>query len=137
MNYTPKQLEILRIIKRTIEEKGYSPTYAEIAGVMKTSPVTVFEHIGALEKKGAIRRRKYEARSMEIIDHAFDMVKVVKDQTEIDKEIKPFVDLLVKIKGQLMAENEFADVVVVDVETTGRIDSLLAKYKHLIGDTNG
>jgi repressor LexA len=72
MNYTPKQLEILRLIKRSQQERGYSPTYAEIAKVMDVSPVTVFEHIAALEKKGAIRRRKYEARSLEITDLQFD-----------------------------------------------------------------
>lgn len=74
MNYTPKQLEILRLIKKTQQEQGYSPTYAEIARVMDVSPVTIFEHIAALEKKGAIHRRKYEARSLEITDPYFDRI---------------------------------------------------------------
>ena len=74
MNYTPKQLEILRLIKKSQVERGYSPTYAEIASVMDVSPVTIFEHIAALEKKGAIKRRKYEARSLEITDPDFDQI---------------------------------------------------------------
>jgi SOS-response transcriptional repressor LexA len=72
MNYTPKQLEILRLIKKSQVERGYSPTYAELAKTMNVSPVSVFEHVAALEKKGAIRRRKYEARSLEITDSNFD-----------------------------------------------------------------
>ena len=72
MNYTPKQLRILHLIKKRQQEDGYSPTYAEIAAEMDVSPVTIFEHIAALEKKGAIRRRKYEARSLEITDPEFD-----------------------------------------------------------------
>ncbi len=72
MNYTPKQLKILHLIKQMQEEHGYSPTYAEIAARMDVSPVTIFEHIAALEKKSAIKRRKYEARSLEIIDPGFD-----------------------------------------------------------------
>lgn len=76
MNYTPKQLEILRLIRKSQKERGYSPTYAEIAKVMDVSPVTIFEHIAALEKKGAIKRRKYEARSLEITDPKFDQASV-------------------------------------------------------------
>ena len=72
MNYTPKQLRILHLIKSMQDEHGYSPTYAEIAEQLGVSPVTVFEHIAALEKKGAVRRRKYEARSLEITDPGFD-----------------------------------------------------------------
>lgn len=72
MNYTPKQLKILHLIKSMQDEQGYSPTYAEIAKEMDVSPVTIFEHIAALEKKGAVRRRKYEARSLEITDPNFD-----------------------------------------------------------------
>lgn len=81
MNYTPKQLEILRLIKKSQVERGYSPTYAEIAKVMDVSPVTIFEHIAALEKKSAIRRRKYEARSLEITDPNFDQVATPQEST--------------------------------------------------------
>jgi SOS-response transcriptional repressor LexA len=127
MNYTPKQLEILHIIKRSTKERGYSPTYAEIASVMDTSPVTVFEHITALEKKGAIRRRKYEARSLEISDPDWDKRHI----TDTDREVKPFVDLLVKIRSHLMADDEFADV-AFDPEIMAGINTLLLEHKHLL-----
>lgn len=71
MNYTPKQLQILRLIYQFQQEHGYSPTYAELAKQLNVSTITVFEHLEALERKGAIRRRRHEARSVEIIEPNF------------------------------------------------------------------
>jgi hypothetical protein len=68
MNYTPKQLQIIQLIKSFTLEKGYSPTLKEIAGKIGVSSVTVFEHLTALERKGAIKRRRHEARSVELIE---------------------------------------------------------------------
>jgi repressor LexA len=66
MNLTPKQLEVLRCIVRFRNKNGYSPTLAELAERLGVSKVTVFEHIVALEKKGAVRRDKHKARSLEL-----------------------------------------------------------------------
>ena len=71
MNYTPKQLQILQLIYEYQQEHGYSPTYAELAKQLNVSTITVFEHLEALERKQAIRRRRHEARSVEIIEPAF------------------------------------------------------------------
>jgi repressor LexA len=68
MNYTPRQLQILRMVRQYQQKHGYSPTYAELAKKLKVSTVTVFEHLEALERKGAVSRRLYEARSVEITD---------------------------------------------------------------------
>jgi len=71
VNYTPKQLQILRMIHQYQQEHGYSPTYAELAKELHVSTITVFEHLEALERKGAIRRRRHEARSVEITEPKF------------------------------------------------------------------
>lgn len=71
MKYTPKQLNIMEYIAKVNREKGYSPTYAEIAQVLGVSTPTIYEHICALEKKGALRRQRYEARSLEVLDPKF------------------------------------------------------------------
>ena len=39
----------------------------ELADQLGTSKVTIFEHVGALEKKRVLRRDKHKARSLEII----------------------------------------------------------------------
>jgi len=71
MNYTPKQLHILRMIQQYQRKHSYSPTYAELAKELQVSTITVFEHLEALERKGAIQRRRHEARSVEIIEPKF------------------------------------------------------------------
>src|SRR5476649_1892695 len=71
MNYTPKQLQVLRMIYEYQKEHGYSPTYAELGKQIGVSTITVFEHLEALERKNAIRRRRHEARSVEIIEPNF------------------------------------------------------------------
>jgi len=71
MNYTPKQLQILRLIYQYQQDHGFSPTYAELAKELGVSTITVFEHLEALERKGAIRRRRHEARSVEITEPVF------------------------------------------------------------------
>ena len=71
MNYTPKQLQILKLIYTYQQEHGFSPTYAELAKDLGVSTITVFEHLEALERKNAIRRRRHEARSVEIIEPNF------------------------------------------------------------------
>jgi predicted ArsR family transcriptional regulator len=49
-----------------------APTLGEIAGELKVSTVTIFEHLGALERKGAIRKgEKGCQRSIEILDANF------------------------------------------------------------------
>ena len=50
-NVTPRQLEILRFIRDYRERSGYSPTMQEIGDHLGLTKVTVFEHVGALEKK--------------------------------------------------------------------------------------
>ncbi len=39
----------------------------ELADQLGTSKVTIFEHVGALERKGVISRDKHKARSLEIV----------------------------------------------------------------------
>ena len=64
---TPRQLEILRIIRDFRGRKGYSPTMQEIGDLLKLTKVTVFEHVTALEKKELlIRGAKHKARSLQV-----------------------------------------------------------------------
>ena len=67
MNLTPRQLDVVSAIRNYRYLHGYSPTMQELADQLGTSKVTIFEHVGALEKKRVIRRNKHKARSLEII----------------------------------------------------------------------
>ncbi len=68
MQYTKKQLEIMNFILEYQKANGVSPLLEEIARKFNVSTVTVFEHLSALEKKGAVARKRHSARSIEITD---------------------------------------------------------------------
>ena len=63
---TPRQLQIMRFIRDYRASRGYSPTMDELAAHMDVSKVTVFEHVGALEHKGLLKRTPHKARSLQI-----------------------------------------------------------------------
>ena len=66
MNLTPKQLKILQLIRDWRVRRGYSPTIQELADEIGVSKVTVFEHVEALIKKGALVREPNKARSLSL-----------------------------------------------------------------------
>ncbi|MGP1345076.1 MAG: transcriptional repressor LexA [Phycisphaerales bacterium] len=68
MNLTPKQLRILKLIRDSRVRNGYSPTMQELADELSVSKVTVFEHVEALIKKGALIREANKARSLSIVE---------------------------------------------------------------------
>jgi repressor LexA len=66
LNLTPKQLHILTRIRDLRLARGYSPTMQELADELGVSKVTIFEHVEALIKKGALLREPNKARSLEL-----------------------------------------------------------------------
>lgn len=68
MNLTPKQLRILQLIRDWRVRRGFSPTMQELADEIGVSKVTVFEHVEALIKKGALVREANKARSLSIAE---------------------------------------------------------------------
>ncbi len=63
---TPRQYEILTIIRDTRRSNGYSPTLQEIADSLGISKITVFEHVGGLIENGLLVRQSNKARSLEL-----------------------------------------------------------------------
>ncbi len=66
LSLTPKQLRILTRIRDFRTARGYSPTMQELSDELGVSKVTVFEHVEALIKKGALLRKAHKARSLEV-----------------------------------------------------------------------
>lgn len=69
---TPRQMQIIQMIRRSRIEKGYSPTMQEMADEMEVSKVTVFEHVEAIIKKGLLHRKPLVARSLVLVEGIFD-----------------------------------------------------------------
>lgn len=139
MNYTPKQLQILQLIYRYQQDHGFSPTYAELAKELGVSTITVFEHLEALERKNAIRRRRHEARSVEIIEPNFLREQSVRkslpvkgniaagtpiEAVEMETEMLPLGDVfgckpnsfVLKVKGNSMVDDHILDGDLIVIE---------------------
>jgi repressor LexA len=68
--FTPRQIEILTMIRDGRRRNGYSPTLQEIADDLGISKITVFEHVEALLRKGVLTRRSNKARSLALTETA-------------------------------------------------------------------
>ena len=68
MNVTPRQMDILRLIRDSRVNRGFSPTMQELADKLGISKVTVFQHVEALEEKGLLRRSRHRARSLALTE---------------------------------------------------------------------
>lgn len=75
MVLTKRQKQVLDFLKTFLDEKGYSPSFEEIAEGLKdrrfggkklTSLATVHKHIATLERKGFLRRGYNQSRSIEV-----------------------------------------------------------------------
>ena len=68
MPLTKRQKEILDYIDGFIAERGYAPSFEEIAESFGYSSLaTVHEHLSNLERKGYIRKAYNESRSIELV----------------------------------------------------------------------
>ena len=138
MNLTPRQLDVIVAIRNYRHLHGYSPTMQELADQLGTSKVTIFEHVGALEKKRVLRRDKHKARSLEIVSEeklpdenratklpllgniaAGSPIEAVENREEIDLEqlfkSKNGVYVL-RVRGESMIDDHLCDgdFVVID-----------------------
>jgi len=137
MYFTEKQLHILNFIKEFITNNEISPTLEEIARYFKVSKITIYEHVNALEKKGALRKAKNRARSIELISReereasarvkipilgviqAGAPIEAIDDRTDFDlTDLVPLDSdcFLLKVQGDSMIEDQICsgDFVVVE-----------------------
>jgi repressor LexA len=68
MAITRRQRELYDFISRFVAEKGYSPSFEEIAeGLGLNSLATVHKHVSNLEKKGLLTRDYNRSRSIDLV----------------------------------------------------------------------
>ena len=144
MNLTPRQTDVIVAIRNYRHLHGYAPTMQELADQLGTSKVTIFEHVGALEKKRVLRRDKHKARSLEIVSDerlpdesrstklpllgsiaAGSPIEAIENREELDLETmfhaKAGVYVL-KVRGESMIEDHLCDgdFVVIERRETAR-----------------
>ena len=144
MNLTPRQVDVIVAIRNYRHLHGYAPTMQELADQLGTSKVTIFEHVGALEKKRMLRRDKHKARSLEIISEellpdedrstklpllgniaAGSPIEAVENREEIDLE-QLFMSrsgvYVLRVRGDSMIDDHLCDgdYVVIERRETAR-----------------
>jgi len=139
--YTVRQQQVLEFVRTTLEERGIAPTLEEIATDLGgISRVSVLDHLRALERKGAIRRRQREARAIEILDPQYVPSRgvplvgtiaagapILEASVREDVDLEEFLGVgngsfLLRVRGQSMVEDHICDgdLVLVESRTTAR-----------------
>lgn len=111
---TKKQRELLTYIEQFIAEHGYSPSYREIMnGLNYTSVATVALHVGNLIKRGHLRKRDYNARSLEVVKPSSD-VSITSNEVKPGEE-KWLVDKVEHLMSDAEASGELTEATVHDL----------------------
>lgn len=84
---TPRQLQLLRVITSSLDSRSYSPTIAELAGELRISRSTVFEHIAELRKKDLLRAAPGRARSLRPTSKAQKLLSRIDDSASADQNV--------------------------------------------------
>jgi len=139
--YTLKQQQTLEIVRDMLIDRGLAPTLEEIGNQMGgISRVAVLDHLRALERKGAIKRRPRESRAIEISDPDYtpprgipllgriaagEPILEIEDREEIRLEEYLRVDadtFMLRVTGQSMIEDQIrdGDLVLIERSATAR-----------------
>jgi repressor LexA len=68
MELTPRQADVLLLVRNHRHIHGYSPSIREMATSLGLSRATIMAHIDRLEKKGFIRRTPCHHRTLEVVE---------------------------------------------------------------------
>lgn len=121
---TPRQMEILEFIRRTVESNGAPPTRAEIAGAFGfASHNAAEEHLKTLAKKGVIVLEPGSARGIRLVEQLglpligsvaagspILAVENVIGRYAVDGQLfKPRADFLLRVRGLSMIDAGILD----------------------------
>lgn len=82
----PRQQDVIKLIVRLTDERGYPPTLAELAKEMGLkNRMTVHQHVAALKKKGLVHWEPGLNRSLRVLEEAHQFVEF---QSTIESSIE-------------------------------------------------
>lgn len=134
---TPRQRDILAVIRSTVEERGYPPSVREIGeAVGLTSPSSVAHQLGVLERKGLLRRDANRPRALVVADDNAPATETTADVTGIGDATPAaaYVPVLGRIAagGPILAEEAVETVFPLPREIVGEGDLFLLR---VVGDS--
>jgi repressor LexA len=131
---TPRQAEILELIREYIADQGHPPTRADIARILGfRSPNAAEEHLRALEKKGAIELLPGASRGIRLPEEEIGLPVVgrvaaghpilaqenIEDRYGLDPDVfRPRADYLLRVQGQSMRDVGILDGDLLAVHRT-------------------
>jgi len=130
---TPRQAQVLELIRQHIEETGYPPTRADIAQALGfKSPNAAEEHLKALARKGAIEMIPGTSRGIRLPDETGLPVvgrvaagnpilaeENIEDHVEIPAAFfRPRADFLLRVRGDSMINAGILDGDLLAVHRT-------------------
>lgn len=129
---TPRQRDILAVIRSTVEERGYPPSVREIGeAVGLTSPSSVAHQLGVLERKGLLRRDANRPRALVVADESGPAIDAAADVTAIGDATPAaaYVPVLGRIAagGPILAEEAVETVFPLPREIVGEGELFLLK----------
>jgi repressor LexA len=130
---TPRQAEILQLIRDTIEETGFPPTRMEISRMLGfASPNAAEEHLRALERKGVIEIldgtargiRVKEALGLPLVGRVAAGAPILAEEHIVGRYsvdpglFRPRADYLLKVRGMSMRDAGILDGDMLAVHKT-------------------
>jgi repressor LexA len=118
---TPRQQEVLDLIRRYVADKGLPPTRVEIAGMLGfKSPNAAEEHLQALARKGVLELVPGTSRGIRLVEQLGLGLPIIgrvaagqpilaeeniEDHVNMDAQLfKPRADYLLRVRGESMRD---------------------------------
>ena len=122
---TPRQREILHVIEKSMQERGYPPSVREIGeAVGLNSPSTVHNHLASLQKMGFLRRDPTKPRAIEV---RFDT------NSEVAMERRParHVPLIGDVAAgtNVLAQQNVEDLIPLPTDFTGEGELFMLRVR--------
>ncbi|MDD9207239.1 transcriptional repressor LexA [Georgenia sp. 10Sc9-8] len=129
---TARQRLVLETIRTAIAQHGYPPSMREIGeAVGLTSPSSVKHQLGALERKGYLRRDPNRPRAMEVIGEDADETTTAAgyDAEGLPSQTAAYVPLVGRIAagGPILAEQAVEDVFPLPRQLVGDGDLFMLR----------
>jgi repressor LexA len=136
---TPRQQQILTLIRRHMADTGAPPTRAEIAQELGfRSPNAAEDHLQALARKGAIELVPGASRGIRVMQEELGLPIVgrvaagqpilaeqnIEDHADVDAKLfKPRADYLLRVRGQSMRDVGILDGDLLAVHRASQADN--------------
>jgi repressor LexA len=122
---TERQRQILHVIERSMQERGYPPSVREIGEeVGLNSPASVHNHLATLQKMGFLRRDPTKPRAIEV---RFDT------NSEVAMERRPsrHVPLIGEVAAgtDVLAQENVEDLIPLPTDFTGEGELFMLKVR--------